>query len=131
MNEEIYDDQDSVELRFTKKPLHVRFVSIGAVLLISLVLIIMMDLFVTALAENLAIVHAMLGDEITDAPVVSYVLAVRSVAIICLGVSLVLGFFWKKIYLHNPGRLLQKLLQKCKNISSAIQLFRLNELQLE
>ena len=110
MNEEIYDDQDSVELKPTTKPLHVRIVSIGAFLLISFMLVLMMDMFIVALAENLAIVHAMLGDEITDAPIVSYVLTVRVTAIICLVASILLGVFWRKIYLHNPGRILQKLL---------------------
>ena len=110
MNEQIIDSQDSVEMKSTRKPLHLSIVSIGAFLLISLVLIIMMDMFITALAENLAISHAGVGATIEDAAVETYVIAVRSTAIICLAASIAIGLFWRKIYLHKPGRILQKLL---------------------
>ncbi|MHA1135731.1 MAG: ABC transporter permease [Candidatus Thorarchaeota archaeon] len=110
MNEQIIDSQDSVEMKSTRKPLHLSIVSIGAFLLISLVLLVMMDMFITALAENLAISHAGVGPTIEDAAVETYVLAVRSTAIICLAASIAIGFFWRKIYLYKPGRILQKLL---------------------
>ncbi|TFG98818.1 ABC transporter permease subunit [Candidatus Thorarchaeota archaeon] len=110
MNEEIIDNQDSVELKTTRKPIHLTIVSIGAFLLISLVLIVMMDLFITAIAQNLAIAHAGIGEDVTVEPIPTYVLAVRAAAIISLVVSITIGFFGKKMYLHRPGRMLQKLI---------------------
>ncbi|MBE0525775.1 MAG: hypothetical protein IH631_02460, partial [Candidatus Thorarchaeota archaeon] len=110
MNEEIIDNQDSVELKTTRKPLHLTIVSIGAFLLISLALIVMMDLFITAIAQNLAIAHAGIGEDVTVEPIPTYVLAVRAAAIISLVVSITIGFFGKKMYLHRPGRMLQKLI---------------------
>ncbi|MCJ7817656.1 MAG: ABC transporter permease, partial [Candidatus Thorarchaeota archaeon] len=110
MNEEIIDNQDSVELKTTKKPIHLTIVSIGAFLLISLVLIVMMDMLITTIAQNLAVAHAGMDPVAIDSPIPAYVLAVRATAIICLAISITIGIVWKKIYLHRPGRILQKLL---------------------
>ena len=61
MNEEVIDNQDSVELTSQRKPIHLTIVSIGAFLLISLALLILMDLLITSIAHNLAIAHAQIG----------------------------------------------------------------------
>ena len=110
MNENIIDRKDSIEMIPQKKPIHLRIVSIGTFLLLTLVLLLMMDMVIVALAENLAISHAGIGGLATDDSIQTYVLAVRAIAIICLTISIALGLFWKKIYLHQPGRILQKLL---------------------
>lgn len=111
MNEEIIDNQDSVEMKTTRKPIHLTIVSIGAFLLISLVLIVMMDMLITAIAQNLAIAHAGFNPNALNSPIPTYVLAVRASSIICLAASITIGFFWKKIYLYKPGRILQFLLK--------------------
>ena len=110
MNENIIDRKDSIELIPEKKPIHLRIVSIGAFILLTLVLLVMMDLLIVALAENLAISHAGIGELATDDPVSTYILAIRASAIVCLAISIWFGLLGEKMYLHRPGRILQKLL---------------------
>lgn len=110
MNENIIDNKDSIEMLPEKKPIHLRIVSIGAFLLLTLVLLVMMDMLIVALAENLAISHAGIGELVTDDPVSTYVLAIRASAIVCLVISIWFGLLGEKLYLHGPGRILQKFL---------------------
>ena len=110
MNKEVIDNQDSVEMKSERKPIHLTIVSYGAFLLISLVLLVLMDLFIVALAENLAISHAAIAEFAVDEPIPTYVTAVRVTAILCLAVSIWFGLLGEKMYLHQPGRILQKLL---------------------
>jgi len=110
MNEQVIDNTDSIEMKTKRKPIHLTIVSMGAFLLITVVLLVMMDMFIVAIAQNLAVSHAGIADAVTDEVVTTYVLAIRASAIICLSFSIVVGFIGKKMYLHQPGRILQKLL---------------------
>ncbi len=110
MNENIIDRKDSIEMIPEKKPIHLRIVSIGAFILLTLVLLVVMDMLIVALAENLAISHAGIGGLVTDDPVSTYVLAIRASAIVCLAISIWFGLLGERMYLHRPGRILQKLL---------------------
>ncbi len=91
MNENIIDRKDSIEMIPEKKPIHLRIVSIGAFLLLTLVLLVIMDMLIVALAENLAISHAEIGGLVTDDPVSTYVLAIRASATVCLAISIWFG----------------------------------------
>ncbi|TFH09036.1 MAG: ABC transporter permease [Candidatus Thorarchaeota archaeon] len=111
MNEEVLDNKDSVEMKSERKPIHLSIVSIGAFLLITLVLLVMMDMFIVYIAENLAISHAGVAELATDEPVPSYIMAIRASAILCLTISIWFGLLGSKMYLHRPGRILQLLLK--------------------
>ncbi|MGY5879310.1 MAG: ABC transporter permease [Candidatus Thorarchaeota archaeon] len=111
MNEEVIDNKDSVEMKSERKPIHLTIVSIGAFLLITLVLLVMMDMFIVTIAQNLAVSHAGLAELVETEPVPTYVMAIRAASMICLAVSIGLGILWKKMYLHRPGRILQLFLK--------------------
>ncbi len=110
MNENIIDGKDSIEMIPEKKPIHLRIVSIGAFVLLTLVLLVAMDMLIVSLAENLAISHAGIGELATDDPVAAYVLVIQASAVLCLAISIWFGLLGEKMYLHAPGRILQKLL---------------------
>ncbi len=116
MNEEILDTKDSIEMKSQRKPIHLSIVSIGAFLLITLALLLVMDMFIVGLAQNLAISHAGVAELVGTEPVPTYVMAIRATAMLCLAVSIWFGLLGEKMYLHRPGRIIQKLLMVTANM---------------
>ncbi|TFG33315.1 ABC transporter permease [Candidatus Thorarchaeota archaeon] len=106
MNETVIETSDTVKMLPKRKPIHVQIVSIGAFLLITLVLLVMIDLFIGVLVGNLSSSHAMLNT--TQALI--FINIVRATGIVCLVGSIWFGLLGKKLYLHTSGRVLQKIL---------------------
>lgn len=110
MNDELVDNADTIVVKADKNPLHLRIVSVGAFILFTFVILFLMDMLITSIANNIAISHARLGEEITDGPIPLIVNMIRGYALGAFALSVVIGFFGKKIYLHAPGRVLQRFL---------------------
>lgn len=106
MNESVIETSDSVKMLPIKKPIHVRIVSIGAFLLIAFALLILIDLFIGALVGNLTSTHVMLDKTQTSI----FINLIRATGLVCLVGSLWFGFLGEKLYLHDYGRALQKIL---------------------
>ncbi len=106
IDEQRTESSETVVMSREKKPLHVRIVSIGATILLIVILLIVLDLFGSMLAAWIAGAHAGLTEEAV--PV--FVLSVRFAAILSLVTAYWFGFLGEKIYAHRAGRILQKFL---------------------
>jgi len=110
MTETIIEQEESVKMKTKKRPLHARFVSLGAFVLLTTVMLILLDMVISSLAGTLAISHASIGNLLTDGPVVQYITDIRIIAILCLLISTWSGLQGEKMYLHSQGGILQKIL---------------------
>jgi ABC-type dipeptide/oligopeptide/nickel transport system permease subunit len=89
-----------------KKPWHVKLVSYGAFILLSLVLLIFIDLVTGALGATITIDIL----EMETAESQGIILFMRASGMILLGLSLIIGRFRFAIYERQNGRMLQDLL---------------------
>ncbi|MFX1482338.1 MAG: ABC transporter permease [Promethearchaeota archaeon] len=94
-----------VVMQVERKPLHLRIVSVGAGILLIVVLLITLDLSTITLASWVGATAGLAEDTIS-----LFVLIVQLSAIISLVTALWFGFLGEKVYVHHGGRVLQKLL---------------------
>ncbi len=119
INEQTTDNQTRVVMERKKRPLHAQIVSFGAVLLLSIVIIVILDLGLTAFTlfvggaqaglNLLTPVQLPIGGEL---PLGSVVLLITG--IVCNGSFVLSVLLWvalkRKVFLLKSGRILQKLL---------------------
>lgn len=98
--------RDAVVMQKPKKPIHVTIVGFGAVILIMIMTYIFTDLFAGSLSAWIAASQVGYGEEMTALAVQ----AVRVLGMGLTGLSLLLIIPGKKIFVHRPGRILQKIL---------------------
>ncbi|RLI57080.1 MAG: hypothetical protein DRO87_07405 [Candidatus Thorarchaeota archaeon] len=100
------EDKETIVMQKNTKPLHVRIVSMGAFLLLSITILILVNLLTTALAGYIAQSLVMLP----EAPTVLATQGILYIGLGCLALSLGLLLTGRKIYAHRSGRILQKVL---------------------
>ncbi|MHA2178192.1 MAG: ABC transporter permease [Candidatus Thorarchaeota archaeon] len=106
-NEEQRTDSDKrVVMQVEKKPLHVRFVSLVATILLIFVCLIALDLFVSTVSAWIGEFHAGL----TEGTLSTFVLSVRLSAFLSLATAYWFGFLGEKVYAFRAGRILRQLL---------------------
>lgn len=107
MNTELSTDtSERVVMEKPKKPLHTRIVSMGAFILISITLLILVDLMIGAVANSLAWNFAGLLESETNL----FVFIIRLVGYLSLVVSVWFAALGEKVYAHRAGRYTQKLI---------------------
>ena len=119
IEEQRTENEQRVVMQVEQKPLHVRIVSIGAFLLISMAFLILIDLLTSTLAGYFAAANYSILDPagleggLYNAPISLFALIMRGIGIGCFALSLTLYFTGRKIFAHRPGRILQKILIAC------------------
>jgi peptide/nickel transport system permease protein len=103
-NYERIEKQDTVVMEKTRKPLHVRIVSIGAFLLLSLVVIIVFDAITILLTPYIALRFVGMTPEWTL--VLTNTLRIEAWAIFIL--TFILALRGRKIYAYKEGKFVQK-----------------------
>ncbi|MFW9787351.1 MAG: ABC transporter permease [Candidatus Thorarchaeota archaeon] len=96
----------AVVMEKEKKPLHVLIVSNGAALLLTIVLLVIIDLFAGTLGGWIATAHASLSEELVEA----FVIGVRLILFITLIISAWFGVLGEKLYVHRAGYIVQRVL---------------------
>lgn len=105
-NTQPIETKNTVRMQLRMNPFHVRIVSFGAFLLLVLTVFVFLDLLVNTLANWLAYEHA--GFDSSTSSLIS--LTVRITALGLFLLVFVAGAFGHKLYVHRPGRIIQKLL---------------------
>lgn len=102
-----YEDtanNEAVVMEKPRKPLHTRIVSIGAFILISMTLFILMDLFAIVLAAQVSVAI------LSEVQTANFIMIVRLVGILSLIISAFFAAFGAKVFTHRAGRYLQRVL---------------------
>ena len=106
MNNQFSANNEPVVMEKPPKPLHTRIVSLGAFVLISITLVILADLFASALAGTLAWSYAELPEIETN----QFVMIIRLIGILTFIISIWFAALGTKVYVHRAGKYTQKLL---------------------
>jgi peptide/nickel transport system permease protein len=100
------ETKKSVRMQLRSNPVHARFVSFGAFLMIVITIFVIVDLFLNVLAYSLAYTNA--GFDNATSTLIS--LTIRLAALGVFGLAFISGVLGYRVYVHRTGRILQKLL---------------------
>jgi peptide/nickel transport system permease protein len=100
------ETKDSVRMLAKKTPIHAKFISFGAFLLMLIIIFILLDLFVNTLVLWLA--NTDTGFDAATSSMISLVVRFGGLGLFLT--SFVLGVLGHKMYAHRAGRAIQKLL---------------------